>query len=162
MKTEDDQKKEHVKSIKDDFYIDRVAHFFKSKRKYLKLTQDQMAEKYEIDSNQIWRMEQGKATTKLSTSLKIINEFAEKSDMTPDQFVSYLLKKSHKEEKSNLGPNEIALLKSFRAASAELRRDYVQLAQSSDIKFALALEILKFPTSIIKKFLELLKFILEK
>ena len=133
MKTEDDQKKEHVKSIKDDFYIDRVAHFFKSKRKYLKLTQDQMAEKYEIDSNQIWRMEQGKATTK-----------------------------SHKEEKSNLGPNEIALLKSFRAASAELRRDYVQLAQSSDIKFALALEILKFPTPIIKKFLELLKFILEK
>jgi transcriptional regulator with XRE-family HTH domain len=162
METDDDDKNKHLNRMNDDFYIDRVAHFFKSKRKYLKLTQEQMAERFEIDTNQIWRMEQGKSTTKLSTSLKIINEFAAKAEMTPGQFVSYLLKQSYKEEKSNLGPNEIALLKSFRAASAELRRDYAQLAQSSDIKFSLALEVLKFPTPIIKKILELLRFILEK
>jgi hypothetical protein len=41
----------------DKFYVERVAHFLKSKRRNLKLTQQQMANQFEIDSNQIWRMD---------------------------------------------------------------------------------------------------------
>ena len=146
----------------DEFYIERVAHFFKSKRKNFKLTQQQIASKYGIDSNQIWRMELGKASTKLSRALRVIDEFARKSDMTPPQFTAYLLKTPHTEEEASLGPNEVALLKAFRAASPELRREYAQLAQASDFKFSLALEIQKYPAPIVKKVLDLLRVTTEK
>ena len=141
----------------DKFYVERVAHFLKSKRRNLKLTQQQMADQFEIDSNQIWRMELGKKTTKLSTALRVIDEFSKKSGMTPNQFVSYLLKIPATEESANLSSNEIALLKAFRSAPAELRREYAQLSRVSETKFALSLEVQKYPVPIIKKLLELLK-----
>lgn len=162
MVTDSKTDAENETGKEDEFYIDRVAHFFKSKRKNLKCTQQQIAKKYQVDNNQIWRMELGKSTTKLSRSLRILHEFSEKSDMTPPEFVSYLLKTPHTEDAASLGPNEIALLKAFRAAHPELRREYAQLAQASDIKFSLALEIQKYPTPIVKKILELLKVTTDK
>ena len=160
------QKKEDEKNndqeVDDEFYIKRVAHFIKSKRKTLKLTQEQMAKKFKIDENQIWRMENGKTSTKLSTSIKVIKEFAEMSEMPSPQFIAYLLKIPSNKEDTNLGPNEISILKAFRSVPAELRREYAELAKSSDVKFSLALAIQKYPTPIIKKILELLKTIFEK
>jgi transcriptional regulator with XRE-family HTH domain len=157
------EKESKVMPVKnEDFYIKRVSHFFKSKRKSLKLTQQKMAEVYGVDNNQIWRMELGKTTTKLSSALRVIHEFAEKSENSPPEFLSYLLNIPLKEGDSHLSANEIALLKAFRAAPAELRREYAQLAQASEVKFALSLEIQKYPTPIVKKILELLKVATEK
>ena len=107
-------------------------------------------------------MESGKTTSKLSTAIRVIDEFSKKTDMSPGEFVGYLLKKQNIEKSSNLGPNEIALLKAFRSVTPELRREFAKIAQNSPSKFSLALEILTYPVPIIRKALELLKMTISK
>ena len=145
----------------DVFYVDRISHYIKSKRNELKFTQSQLADFYDVNIHQICRMELGTQTTKLSSALRTIDEFSKKSEMSPVQLIAYLLKIPLNAENNVMGPNEISLLKAFGKVPPEIRRQYAELADISNVKFALALEIQTLPAPCLRKILDLVKSLLE-
>lgn len=146
----------------DKYFVERVAHFIKSKRRKMRLTQSELAEMFNLNINQIWRMELGNETTKLSTALRIVSKFAKCAEMSPVQFISYMLQIPINIEPTSLSTNEVAIIKAFRQAPAELRRKYAEMSEISNVKFSLALEILTLPAPILKKIVELAKAIEDK
>ena len=146
----------------DEYFVKRVAHFIKSKRNKMEMTQAEMGDLFNLNIHQISRMEAGDQTTKLSTSLRVVSEFAKRNNMSAVEFISYMLQTPIKTDAASISPNELSLLKAFRKVPAELRRKYAELAEVSSVKFSLALEIQTLSAPVIKKILDLVNAIREK
>jgi transcriptional regulator with XRE-family HTH domain len=144
------------------YFLDRVSHFTATKRKKNKWTQQEMATHYNVDKNEIWRMENGTAETKLSKAIKVLDEYSKADNRNPGEFVNELLQKKNDGNISHLSQNEADILKAIQAVDPRARRKFASiLSKTSTNKFEICMEFYEFPMPMLKNTLALLKNIIE-